>query len=197
MMWRGYRPGGREIRQRKGTVLMRRQLLALLVVFMALAVAPGLAAADPALEVLSPLEGETIQGTDVTIEFEASDFSVVPSTVPLGKAGQRPDANREGEGHVHFMLDLMPVVVWESTDPYTLTGVPPGEHVLTVELVNNDHSPLSSPISQQIRFSTNSDQLLARTGRPDHAGGDTAVVIAVLLGAVAIGSGLVLRRTAA
>jgi hypothetical protein len=50
------------------------------------------------------------------------------------------------------MLDLAPVVVWDRAEPYTFTEVPAGGHRLTVELVNNDHSPLVPPVVQVIDF---------------------------------------------
>lgn len=176
------------------TTKVVRRVIALIVACAALVAIPSVASAEPGLTVSSPQAEETINGTSVTITFEASDFSIVPSTVPLDEAGLRPEANREGEGHVHFMLDLMPIVVWETTEPYTFNDVPPGEHTLMVELVNNDHSPLGTPVIQQIQFRTNSDQLLANTGGGGVGTNVLYVGLLVLLGTAAIGSGLLLRR---
>lgn len=176
---------------------MRRHVILLILVSVAFGVSLSAVAANPELTVKSPQGGDSINGTSVTVEFEASDFSIVPSTVPLGEAGLRPEANRDGEGHVHFMLDLMPIIVWESTEPYTLTDVPPGEHILTVELVNNDHSPLSPPVSQQIRFRSNSDQLLANTGDGQGMSNGVDVILVMLVGTAIISAGLILRRKTA
>jgi hypothetical protein len=113
-----------------------------------------MAANESTLVVTSPTAGQVIQSDTVRVEFELDDFTLVPSTVPLDEAGKRPDANRPGEGHLHLMLDLQPLVVWERNEPYTFTDVPPGEHHLTIELVNNDHSPLSPPVVQIVHFRT-------------------------------------------
>src|SRR6266487_3590610 len=94
-------------------------------------------AAGPSLTVTSPKDGEVITSSDVTITFTATDFKIVPTTVPVSEAGKHPEANKAGEGHLHFILDLQPLIVWEKTDPYILKNVPPGDHQLMVELVNN------------------------------------------------------------
>jgi|GEM_PF-1763882 len=108
----------------------------------------------PELIVTAPTNEMVIQEANVTVEFNVNGVQLVQSSVPLAEAGKRPDANRPGEGHIHLMLDLQPVVVWERNEPYTFNNIPPGEHQLMVELVNNDHSPLSPPVVQNIRFQT-------------------------------------------
>jgi hypothetical protein len=176
---------------------MRRYVVLLILVTTVFVMTQSTTSAQPGLTVSSPEDGETINDTSVTITFEATEFSIVPSTVPLDQAGQRPEANREGEGHVHFMLDLMPIIVWESTEPYTITDVPPGEHTLMVELVNNDHSPLSPPVVQQIRFRSNAEQMLANTGAEQGRANETVVLLILLAGVAALSAGLVLRRKVA
>lgn len=181
----------------KRTTKVFWHVISLILASAALLAIPSVASAEPGLTVSSPQTEETINGTSVTVTFAASEFSIVPSTVPLAEAGLRPEANREGEGHVHFMLDLLPIVVWETTESYTFSDVPPGEHTLMVELVNNDHSPLAAPVVQQLRFRTNSDQLLAYTGGGSAGASETYVILLVLLGTATMGAGLVLRRKAA
>jgi hypothetical protein len=122
-------------------------------------------AQGPALTVHAPASGASIADDEVVVEFQATDFAIVPSTVTLAEAGKRPDANRPGEGHVHLMLDLLPVVVWERAEPYTFSGILPGEHLLMVELVNNDHSSLSPPVVQQIQFQTVGPVTMPTTGQ--------------------------------
>ena len=75
------------------------------------------------------------------------------------------------------------LVVWERLDPYVFTNIPPGEHVLLVELVQNDHGPLSTPVAQTIRFRTTG--LLATSG----AGAGREALQA---GALALGAGVAL-----
>lgn len=53
------------------------------------------------------------------------------------------------------MLDLQPLVFVYKTDPYTFTNLPPGDHQLMVELVNNDHSSLTPPVVAMVRFRVN------------------------------------------
>lgn len=150
----------------------------------------------PSLTVTAPKDGVELKESNVTVEFNVSDFQLVPSNVPLTEAGKRPEANRPGEGHLHFRLDLQPVVVWEKGEPYTFTNVPPGEHQLMVEVVNNDHSSLSPPVMEQIRFRTTGPETMPATGSEpslQSALGRILLVLGVLLLSA---GGLVLRRRA-
>src|SRR5919202_182269 len=125
-----------------------------LALLLALGVAAPAGAQSPTLTVTAPADGATIQGASVTISFQTSGVNLVKTTVPLSEAGKHPEVNRPGEGHLHFALDLQPLVVWEKSDPYTFSNVPPGDHQLMVELVNNDHSSLSPRVMQQVNFKT-------------------------------------------
>src|SRR4051812_10866616 len=116
-----------------------RSLFLLLTGLWLLATGPGSArAAEPQLTVTAPQEGAVIEGSTVRVVFTTSGFTLVPAAVSLAAGGQQPQVNRPGEGHVHFMLDLQPLVTWEQADPFTFVNVPPGEHQLIVELANND-----------------------------------------------------------
>jgi LPXTG-motif cell wall-anchored protein len=137
-----------------------------LVFSVCLAVLAGMAtpslAAEPQLTVLGPTNQQRVSSSDVQVTFQVSGLTVVPSSVPVAEAGKHPEVNRPGEGHVHLMLDVQPVVVWYTTEPYTFTNVPPGEHRLMVELVNNDHSSLSPPVVQEVQFEVVPAALLPR-----------------------------------
>jgi hypothetical protein len=175
--------------------MMMRWLL-ILTVWLVFILGPLAAVAqeDPTLTVEAPKDGAVLQESSVTVRFEVTDFKLVPSKVPLTEAGKRPEANRPGEGHLHFMLDLQPVVVWERNEPYTFNNVPPGEHRLMVELVNNDHSSLSPSVTKQIRLRTTGPGTMPETGSDaawQVAGGRTLLVLGVLL---VITGGLLLRR---
>jgi hypothetical protein len=126
-------------------------ILGLLLALAVGAIGPA-TAAGPALSVAAPKEGAVIDGDMVRVEFSATDFEIVASSVPVSDFGKRPDANRLGQGHVHIVLDAQPLVVWFSADPYTFENIAPGEHQLMVELVNNDHSSLAPKVMQLIRF---------------------------------------------
>jgi hypothetical protein len=151
--------------------------------------------AQPALAVSVPSDSGVVAGTNVTVRFSATGIRLVPTTVPIAQAGQRPDANRPGEGHVHFMLDAQPLVVWERAEPYTFANVPPGDHVLMVELVQNDHGPLSPPIARQIRFRTTA--LLGASGAaPARPAVQGALLAGLTLGALGFAGPLLWRRLA-
>jgi hypothetical protein len=164
--------------------------IVLLVVILG-SIAP-VAAAGPELSVVAPKDGEAIVGTEVTVSFMVRNIKLVPTSVPVSEAGKRPDANRPGEGHVHFVLDLQPLVVWERGEPYTFTNVAPGEHQLMVELVNNDHSSLSPRVMQIIQFQTGSPKMLPITGMGSYRG---EIPVLLILGASMLAAGaLMLRR---
>jgi hypothetical protein len=157
-------------------------VLGLLLALVVSAIRPA-AAAGPALTVTAPKEGQVLEGNRVTVEFSATDFEIVSSSVPVSEFGKRPDANRIGEGHVHIMLDAQPLVVWFSADPYTFENISPGEHQLMVELVNNDHSSLAPKVMQLIRFRLG-PSMLPQTGAEPAApepGGPALLILATLL----------------
>jgi hypothetical protein len=91
-------------------------------------------------------------------------MKIVPSTVPVAEAGKRPDVNRPDEGHLHLMLDLQPPVIWNTTDPYTFANVAPGDHLLVIEAVNNDHSSFSPPAIVQRRLTVQATTAQAPAG---------------------------------
>jgi hypothetical protein len=154
----------------------------------------SLAAAEPQLSVVSPTEGETIPGSSVKVVVKTSDFELVKAVVPVTEAGKRPDANQPGKGMVHLTLDLLPLAILDQGDTYTFTNVPPGEHQLQVELATNDHSLLSPPVVQVVRFRTVAEQAMPATG------GDSALERGFGLGLLLfaafllLASGLVVRR---
>jgi hypothetical protein len=175
-----------------------RQVCVLIVMVMLLSVPQPAAAQGPTLSVTGPKDGDVIKSNTVNITFTASNIKLVPTTISVAEAGKHPEVNRPGEGHLHFVLDLQPLVVWEKADPYTFTNVPPGEHQLAVELVQNDHSSLSPPVMQHIRFRSGMPEGLPVTGASPMS--DYTVVAALLtLGILLIVGGVLiqLRKRAA
>jgi LPXTG-motif cell wall-anchored protein len=149
----------------------------------------SVALAAPQLKVMEPAEGATIAGSTVKVVVATSDFEVVKAVVPVTEAGKRPDANETGRGMVHLQLDLQPLAILDQGDTYTFTDIPAGEHQLEVELATNDHSKLSPPVVQVVRFSTVAAQGLPNTGGAQSVvPGLLGVALALLLG------GLALRR---
>src|SRR5690349_6339095 len=94
-----------------------------LTLLLALGLATQASAQDqsPTLTVTAPSDGATLEGASATVNFQVSGMKLVKTNVPLSEAGKHPEANRAGEGHLHITVDLQPLVVWEKSDPYTLT----------------------------------------------------------------------------
>jgi hypothetical protein len=172
----------------------RRLATAALALLFAVAFSVAPVAAQPGLQVTAPGDGALVEDTNVTVEFDVSNFTFVSSAVPLTEAGQHPEVNREGEGHLHFMLDLGAVIVWDRTEPYTFTDVPPGEHVLVAELVNNDHSSLSPAVVQQVRFRSSAPQMLPNTGASGPGDASGLPILLSLAGVALIVAGFALAR---
>lgn len=97
----------------------------------------------------------TPSGGDVEVEAYPRDFQVVDK---LGREASN------GEGHVHFYLDVKqipttpgrPAVTSDgktyhatAQTTYTWMDVPKGTHTLAAQLVNNDHTPLEPPVVAQ------------------------------------------------
>jgi hypothetical protein len=164
--------------------------------FMVLAPKNAVAAQSAALTVLTPKNGDVLKNAAFSITFQTANIKIVPTTVPVAEAGKHPEANIVGEGHLHFVLDLQPLVVWEKTDPYTFNDVPPGEHRLMAELVNNDHSSLSPRVMQMIMFRVEGPSTLPTTAQAEAWPGTSGLFLAglatliILIGAVLILQGL-------
>ncbi|MDD1651622.1 MAG: DUF4399 domain-containing protein [Methanomicrobiales archaeon] len=121
-------------------------LLSILVLLSALA---GCTSPAPSLTILSPQDGATVPAGNITVTIQAGHFRIVD---------RQGRANSEGEGHVHVYLDAGTVpstpgapaipaasgTRWAAVaeTSYTFTDVPPGNHTLTVQLVNNDQTPV-------------------------------------------------------
>jgi hypothetical protein len=109
----------------------------------------------PRIKISTPTNGAIKKTGSITIEANVSNFNAVD------KQGQ---TNVTGEGHLNFYMDIKP-----PTDPtkpavpssgmwahvtgtsYTFDNVPVGTHTFYVQLVNNDHTPLSANISDSIQ----------------------------------------------
>lgn len=100
----------------------------------------------PSIQITSPIENATVPAGNVTVSIHVDDFTLV------SKLGE---ANVSGEGHIHYFMDVAvpttpgkPALTAAGTyyptanTSYTWTNVTTGMHNLTVELVNNDHTPL-------------------------------------------------------
>lgn len=122
------------------------------------------ASTAPSVTILSPTA--TVNGVgDVTVTVQVSNFTIT------NKLGQ---TNVVGEGHVHYFLDVdvpttagkpaitAPGTYAATTDTsYTWHNVGPGLHKFSVELVNNDHTPLDPSV-----VATVNANVVAQSGQP-------------------------------
>ena len=114
-------------------------------------------AVRPSVEIMSLSDGKSVQAGDLLVSVQVSNVEIVE------KLGQ---ANVSGEGHVHFFLlgpdESVPTTAGqpavtsqgtyhaEATTSYTWPDVAPGAYKVAVQLVNNDHTPLSPPLVDEI-----------------------------------------------
>jgi outer membrane protein assembly factor BamB len=110
--------------------------------------------AAPQVKISSPAAGSTVEGSTVSVTAWVQNFNLADK---LGKP------NVAGEGHLHFFLDAQPPTVQGKpavTTPgtyvptavpyYFWTNVTMGQHTLSTELVNNDHTPLDPPVVDSV-----------------------------------------------
>ncbi len=102
------------------------------------------------LTISSPTKGASFPVGNVTVTVQVTNFNLVD------KKGQ---ANVVGEGRIHYFLDTgaptypgRPAIpasgVWAdaASTNYTFNNLTPGTHTMSVELVNNDDTPLVPPV---------------------------------------------------
>ncbi len=110
-----------------------------------------LASEEPIVTLLSPTNGSTLAGGDVQVRIYVQNFTMVEAS------GQ---SNKKGEGHAIYYLDATaplsagtpattsPGSFFVSTDTsFTWKNVSAGERTFTVQLVNNDETPLLPPVT--------------------------------------------------
>ncbi len=104
----------------------------------------------PTVTITAPKAGATLGVGSATVTVKVSNFNLV------NKLGQ---ANVAGEGHIHYFMDVDPptapgqpaftaagTYAATTSTSYTWLNVPAGTHKFSVELVNNDHTPLTPPV---------------------------------------------------
>jgi len=122
--------------------------LAVLAVVALVGVSP-VSAGGPWLEVASPAPGATVAphpqlGPIVIVQLKVKDFKLTDFT--------KATMPKMGEGHIHIQLDDQAYNTHVSDSVWVFGGVKPGKHTLTVELVNNDHTPLKPTVKQAVTF---------------------------------------------
>jgi hypothetical protein len=109
------------------------------------------AARGPSVTIRAPRAGSTVHGSRIRVSVLMKGFKVHEQFQPPVT----------GEGHVHFYLDVkkLPAThTYPSPVPYrsisgtsyTWTGVSPGRHTVAVQLVGNDHVPLSPAATDRV-----------------------------------------------
>ena len=109
----------------------------------------------PTLKIVKPAAGASIVAGNVEVAIEVSNFTIVqPGGAPVA-----------GQGHVHYYLDAeipttpgQPAVTApgtykaSSSAAATWENVAPGTHTLGVQLVNNNHTPLTPAVTARVEI---------------------------------------------
>lgn len=99
--------------------------------------------ASPAkLKIVSPRNGQVVQGTTVEMQVSLKDAKVVPAT----STNIVPD-----EGHLHVILDDQLISMTGDTTQL-LSNLTPGQHLLKVEFVASDHAPFDPRVIAAVAF---------------------------------------------
>ena len=94
------------------------------------------------LTIVSPENGERISGDTARLRIDLQGAEVVDQT----STDLQPD-----EGHLHVVLDGKLVSMTSGTSQL-LQGLTPGEHLLQVEFVANDHAPFDPRVLAAVTF---------------------------------------------
>lgn len=105
---------------------------------------------SPSITILEPKDDATVSAGNVTVSVDVKNLDIVD------KQGQKSVA---GEGHIHYYMDVpvpttpgKPAITAGGTyvhtidTSYTWQNVSAGMHNFSVQLVNNDHTPLDPPV---------------------------------------------------
>jgi len=116
------------------------------------------AVANPSIAIDSPADGDFIAGTDVNVTLAVQNFNV--------------DAVGSGDGHIHYSVDGGATVMKYDTNPISLTNLSYGEHTLTAELVDGNHTSLDPVVSTSVTFTTYKEQTLPFVEEFDYQDGE-------------------------
>jgi len=110
----------------------------------------GWVSSMPTVIITVPKSGANLGVGSVTVTVKVSNFNI---------ANKLSQANVAGEGHINYFMDVDPPItpgqpavtapgtyVATTDTSYTWPNVPAGNHTFSVELVNNDHTPLTPPV---------------------------------------------------
>ncbi len=131
-----------------------------------IAFSPGGKRTTPQIMITEPKDGAALSQGNVTVSVDVENFRLVE------KQGERKAA---GEGHIFYYMDvpiptiqgkpaITPVGTYVSTanKSYVWKNVIPGTHNFSVQLVNNDNTPLEMPLTDKVTVFINSTNASAR-----------------------------------
>jgi Domain of unknown function (DUF4399)/Family of unknown function (DUF6130) len=137
--------------------------------WLAVKITHGPAGGAPSVVILSPKTGATV-GPDFDVSFAVFNFAMVQ---PYGQS------DAPNEGHIHVLVDGNYNQLVASVETVHLTGLSGGSHTITLQLVNNDHTPISPAVSASISVTVSS-----ATGTIAAAGLTTGELAGIGLGAL-------------
>ena len=103
-------------------------------------------AGTPALDIIRPANGDTIDSSIIGIKVNVTSFQLVDI------AADRQ--NVENQGHLLYILDGTREIKSVYKD-YSMANVASGTHTLTVELRNNDNTPLYPAVKKSVTVEVN------------------------------------------
>lgn len=96
------------------------------------------------MQIIEPTNGATINSTVVTIRVNVTNFRLADITAN--------PVNRPNEGHIRYYLDdRYQTTVYQIV---SFTQVANGTHIVRAELMNNDDTPLSTPVAKIVTITT-------------------------------------------
>jgi hypothetical protein len=101
-------------------------------------------ASTATLTIVSPADGQVVQGSAVDLELELQGATIVDATT----SDIVPD-----EGHLHVILDDRLISMTSGLEQ-TIPDVAPGQHLLKVEFVASDHAPFEPRVIAAVSFET-------------------------------------------
>ncbi|MEW9673156.1 stalk domain-containing protein [Ammoniphilus sp. 3BR4] len=116
---------------------------------------------NPSFKVISPSQDDILYTNQVKISIASFNHELVDF-----RQQKQP---QNGKGHIHLWLDTdpsNPMLAYKMIDgePAVFENVQPGDHTLTVQLVGNDHKPITPEVKQVITFTTATTPSLAIKG---------------------------------
>jgi DNA/RNA endonuclease YhcR with UshA esterase domain len=96
----------------------------------------------PTIVIISPADGGVEYSEDVDVVFDVSNFTI-------GSPGTGAD------GHIHYTVDASGIIIHDTTDPISLTGLANGSYTVEVWLVDDTHNDLNPFVGDTVNFTVN------------------------------------------